>query len=118
MHSMYPSFPVTNHIGGDDICGRHKTNDYSSSDRIIIYGILSQIGAELALALAEGCGVRHIFGLSDHLLDTEESARLEFLIRRIPDLGIVIIAGRWKVLIWRCKFILNSSHEVMCSARW
>ena len=92
--SAYPSFPITDHVAGDYICGYHQTNDYNIKDRIIISGILSHpVAAELALTLSEGCGVRHIFGLSDHLLNSEESSRLEFLLRRIPNLKLKVEKG-------------------------
>jgi hypothetical protein len=90
----YPSFPTTDYVAGDDICGHSKKNAYNTSDRIIISGIFSHpVAAEMALTLAERCGVRHIVGLSDHLLNTEESSRLEFLFRRIPGLELKVGKG-------------------------
>ena len=89
MDSTYPSYPITDYIVGDDICGPNKTNGYNINDRVVIAGILSHpVAAELAIKLAEGCGVRRIFGISNHLLSTEESVRLEFLLHEIPSLQI------------------------------
>ncbi len=89
MDSTYPSYPITDYIAGDDICRPNNTNVYNMNDRVVIAGILSHpVAAELAIKLAEGCGVRHIFGISNHLLSTEESARLEFLLHEIPSLQI------------------------------
>ena len=94
INAMYPSFPTTDYVVGDDICGKNKKNAYNSSDRIIISGIFSHpVAAELALTLAERCGVRHLVGLSDHLLNTEESSRLEFLLHRIPGLQLKVGIG-------------------------
>jgi len=95
MDPIYPSFPTTNYVIGKDICGHHKNNLYNSSDRIIISGIFSHpVAAELALTLAERCNVHHIVGLSDHLLDAEETSRLEFLFRRIPGLHLEVGKGQ------------------------
>lgn len=89
MDSTYPSYPITDYIAGDDVCGHNKTNGYNINDRIVIAEILSHpVAAELAIKLADGCGVRHILGISNRLLSTEESARLEFLLHEIPTLQI------------------------------
>jgi hypothetical protein len=92
--STYPSFPITDYVVGDDICGQDKKKGYNNNDRILISGILSHpVAAELALTLYERCGVRHIVGLSDHLLNTEESSRLEFLLHQIPSLELKVGKG-------------------------
>eukprot|EP00536_Pseudo-nitzschia_multiseries_P004774 jgi/Psemu1/285338/fgenesh1_pg.82_\ len=96
MKFTYPSFPVTKHAVGIDICGKKVGNKkrYDSKDHIIIAGIFSHpVATELALTLAERCGVRHLVGLSDHLLNAEESFRLEFLMRRIPSLQLKVGTG-------------------------
>ncbi|VEU40766.1 unnamed protein product [Pseudo-nitzschia multistriata] len=96
MDLTYPFFPATNQVIGDDICGseNERENGYNSRDRIIITGIFSHpVAAELALTLAERCGVRHILGMSDHLLDAEESSRLDFLMRHIPSLQLRVRRG-------------------------
>ncbi len=90
----YPHYPITDYVEGRDICGRGKSNGYSANDRIIIVGILSHpVAAELAVKLAKGCGVRHILGISNHLLSTEESSRLEFLFHEIPSFQISVGNG-------------------------
>jgi len=94
MDSTYPSFPITDYVVGDDVCKHGTTNYYNVDDRIMISGIFSHpVASELALTLAHRCGVRHLVGLSDHLLDTEESSRLEFLVRQIPNLQLRINKG-------------------------
>jgi len=96
MDSVYPSFPATEHVIGDDICGQkgESTNGYNSKDRIIIAGIFSHpVASELALTLAEKCGVHHLVGLSDRLLNIEESSRLDFLMQRIPSLQLKLGTG-------------------------
>jgi hypothetical protein len=79
------SHPLDDHYW-KRICGDSDSqNPISSGSRILISGVLTHpVGSELALTLANECGVETIVGLVDHALDTEASLRLAFLLRRLP----------------------------------
>ena len=83
------TFSVTEHVTGNDFCGH-----FNADDRIMISGITSHaLATELALTLAEVCGVRHMVGFVEHLMNAEESLRLEFLYRQIPSLKVGLLTG-------------------------
>lgn len=96
MDRLFPSFSTVAQAAGDAaaVCGMDGGGGGGSTGgtrRILISGILSHpLGAELALALAGRCRVRHILGLSEHAPTVQESRRLEFLLHRVADLDVVV----------------------------
>lgn len=70
------------------LCGDGESAlDFSSKSRVLISGVLSHsVASELALALSTRCGVKTIYGLSDHTpTELDVTTRLAHILQKLPD---------------------------------